>query len=75
MKTQNTFLRLAVPVLLFGILVAGCHPSGFTREERRILFEQDSILYVTVVTDPSDSLILRTPCADLSDKMLKSKDY
>ena len=79
MKKQNTVLRLAVPVLLCGIIVVGCRlsgsRSGFTREERRILFEQDSILYVTVVTDPSDSLILRTPCADLSDKMLKSKDF
>ena len=60
MSKITSIIRLIVPLLLCGGLLAGClqagERSGFTREERRILQEQDSVLYVTVVTYPSDSL-------------------
>lgn len=79
MSKITPIIRLIVPLLLSGGLLAGClqagERSGFTREERRILQEQDSVLYVTVVTDPSDSLILRTPCTDLSDRALRSENF
>ena len=79
MSKITPIIRLIVPLLPSAGLMAGCLQaggrSGFTREERRILREQDSVLYVTVVTDPSDSLILRTPCTDLSDRALRSEHF
>ena len=44
----------------------------FTKEQRLIIRQSDSVMYVT--TWPEDSAILRTPCADLTKAELKSKD-
>ena len=44
----------------------------FSKEQRLIIRQSDSVMYVTVM--PEDSAILRTPCADLTKAELKSKD-
>ena len=45
---------------------------AFTKEERTIIRESDSVMYVTTID--VDSLILRTPSVDLTPSELKSKD-
>jgi peptide deformylase len=51
-------------------------PRGlFDAREREIITRSDSVMYVTVVSDPADSLLLRTPCADLTEKELRSDLY
>ena len=47
-------------------------PKPFSKEQRMIIRQSDSVMYVTVW--PEDSVILRTPCADLTKAELKSKD-
>ena len=44
----------------------------FSKEQRLIIRQSDSVMYVT--TWPEDSAILRTPCADFTKAELKSKD-
>ena len=51
-------------------------PSGttFTQEELLILSQSDSVMYLTVVTDKSDSLILRKVSRDLTQEELDSPE-
>ena len=44
----------------------------FSKEQRLIIRQSDSVMYVT--TWPEDSAVLRTPCVDLTKTELKSKD-
>ena len=44
----------------------------FSKEQRLIIRQSDSVMYVTVM--PEDSAVLRTPCVDLTKAELKSKD-
>ena len=68
--------RMLVPVLLAVALVAGFLVWGgrraFTKAERTVIRESDSVMYVTTVD--ADSLVLRTPSVDLTPAELKSKD-
>ena len=65
--------RILFPVLILAAIVLGiCRPKPFTKEQRMIIRQSDSVMYVTVW--PEDSVILRTPCADLTKAELKSKD-
>ena len=65
--------RILFPVLILAALVmALTRPKPFSKEQRMIIRQSDSIMYVTVW--PEDSVILRTPCADLTKAELKSKD-
>ncbi len=52
-------------------------PSGmtFTREELTILNQSDSVMYLTVIGDKSDSLILRKVSRDFTDEELQSKEF
>ena len=51
-------------------------PSGttFTQEELLILNQSDSVMYLTVVTDKSDSLILRKVSRDFTQEELDSPE-
>ena len=62
-------VALALPALLRG------DRDGFTRAERALMDVPDSVLYVENVAFSEDSLILRKPCADLSDRALQSKTF
>ena len=68
--------RMLVPVLFALAVVAGFliwgNNRAFTKEERTIIRESDSVMYVTVL--PEDSLVLRTSSADLTPAELKSED-
>ena len=65
--------RILFPVLvLAAVVMALTRPKPFTKEQRMIIRQSDSVMYVTVW--PEDSAILRTPCADLTRAELKSKD-
>ena len=65
--------RILFPVLvLAAVVMALTRPKPFTKEQRMIIRQSDSVMYVTVW--PEDSAILRTPCADLTKAELKSKD-
>ena len=70
MKQINRFL---FPVLiLLALILILTRPKAFTKEQRMIIRQSDSVMYVTVW--PEDSAILRTPCVDLTKAELKSKD-
>ncbi len=70
---MKQFLRLALSVALLGAMSLACKPStAFTAAERAIIEESDSLMYVTTV--PGDSVILRTPCKELSQKELESDE-
>lgn len=57
-------------MLLVVLLFTGRSCSPFTSWEKRVIQEQDSVLYVTTLWQ--DSSILRTPSADLSSAELRS---
>jgi peptide deformylase len=69
------FARFLMAVLL-GVAVAAViwlvGNRTFTKQQRMIIRQSDSVMYVT--TWPEDSAILRTPCVDLTKAELKSKD-
>jgi peptide deformylase len=70
MKKVNSVL---FPLLfLCAVIMILTRPNPFTKEQRTIIRQSDSVMYVTVW--PEDSVILRTPCADLTPVELKSKD-
>ena len=70
MKKVNSYL---FPLLLLvAVVMILTRPKPFTKEQRTIIRQSDSVMYVTVW--PEDSVVLRTPCADLTNAELKSKD-
>ena len=70
MKQVNPVL-FPILVLIAGILVL-TRPKAFSKEERMIIRQTESVMYVTVW--PADSAVLRTPCTDLTKAELKSRD-
>ena len=74
---MNRYLKWMLEVVLAGF-VAGAlfalwdNHRPFSKEQRTIIRQSDSVMYVT--TWPEDSAILRTPCVDLSRSELKSRD-
>ena len=71
--TMKQINRYLFPLLiLIAVFLAFNRPKAFTKEQRLIIRQSDSVMYVTVW--PEDSAILRTPCADLTKAELKSKD-
>ena len=73
MKKTFKMISWIVPaiVLVVCFLIWG-KGRAFTKEERTIIRESDSVMYVTTID--VDSLILRTPSVDLTPSELKSKD-
>lgn len=62
-------------IVLFTLLAAGllsCAPRAFTRAERALILESDSLMYVTTIE--VDSAILRTPSVDLTAAELSSAE-
>ena len=74
---RRTALPLGFVLLFLALPACGLlrKDSGFTKAERALLDVPDSVLYVEVVQNAADSLILRTPCTDLSDNALRSKEF
>ena len=71
--TMKQINRYLFPLLiLIAVFLAFNRPKAFTKEERLIIRQSDSVMYVTVW--PEDSAILRTPCVDFTKAELKSKD-
>ena len=70
----NLIWALLVALLGFGggALIALWGNRPFTKEQRTIIRQSDSVMYVT--TWPEDSAVLRTPCVDLTKSELKSRD-
>ena len=61
--TMRQINRYLFPILIVAaVFLAVNRPKAFTPEERTIIRESDSVMYVTVL--PDDSLVLRTPSAD-----------
>ena len=74
MKTRHLFLIILAYVLVScggGRKLAG----PFEVWERTVITMSDSVMYVNVVSDFEDSLLLRTPSRDLSDEELQSDLY
>jgi peptide deformylase len=70
MKKVNSVL---FPLLLLcAVIMILTRPKPFTKEQRTIIRQSDSVMYVTLW--PEDSAVLRTPCVDLTKAELKSKD-
>ena len=73
MITMKKVNRYLFPVLiLIAVFLAFNRPKPFSKEERLIIRQSDSVMYVTVW--PEDSVVLRTPCSDLTKVELKSKE-
>ena len=70
MKQINRYLFQLL--ILIAVFLAFNRPKAFTKRERLIIRNSDSVMYVTVM--PEDSAILRTPSVDLTQAELKSKD-
>ena len=72
-RTFKLILTVVGVCLVAGALyVLWDHYRPFTKEQRLIIRQSDSVMYVT--TWPEDSAILRTPCVDFTKAELKSKD-
>ena len=71
--TMKQINRYLFPLLiLLAVFLAFNRPKAFTKRERLIIRNSDSVMYVTVM--PEDSAILRTPSVDFTQTELKSKD-
>ena len=75
-QTKTSLIKwLLIAVLCFGVGALTAlwnNHRPFTKEQRMIIRQSDSVMYVT--TWPEDSAILRTPCAELTKAELKSRD-
>lgn len=68
--------HLAFAAALIAFLSSCSGPRGpFDAREREIIARSDSVMYVTVVSDPADSLLLRQPCAELTAEEIRSDTY
>ena len=71
--TMKQVNRVLFPILiLIAAVLVLTPPKAFSKEERMIIRQSDSVMYVTVW--PADSAVLRTPCMDLTKAELKSRD-
>ena len=71
--TMKQINRYLFPLLiLIAVFLAFNRPKAFTKAERQIIRQSDSVMYVTVW--PEDSAVLRTPCVDLTKAELQSKE-
>ena len=64
-------MRYSLFLAVLLVVLTGCG-RGFSKAERTIIRESDSVMYVTTIG--ADSLVLRTPSVDLTPSQLKSKD-
>ena len=72
---MKTYISIIVAAVL---LATGCHQQSsysFTEKELLILNQSDSVMYLTVVTDKADSLILRNKSRDFTEEELQSKEF
>ena len=67
-------MRKIVIFILLAEGVLGCTSRAFTRGERTLIMESDSLMYVTSIDVKADSAILRTPSVDLSPRELASPE-
>lgn len=63
-------MRYSLFLAVLLVVLTGCG-RGFSKAERTIIRESDSVMYVTTIG--ADSLVLRTPSVDLTPSQLKSK--
>ena len=71
--TMRKINRVLFPLLiLIAVFLIFNRPKPFSAEERLIISQSDSVMYVTVW--PLDSAVLRTPCTDLTPVELKSRE-
>lgn len=69
-------MKRALIICLMSILCLSCRDNkGFTAEETGLILRNDSLMRVLTIADPEDSLLLRTPCTELSVKALKSEEF
>ena len=75
-------IRTAIIIMLLAVAcksntASTDNPSGitFTQEELMILNQSDSVMYLTVIGDKSDSLILRKTSRDFTEQELQSKEF
>lgn len=72
---MKSFFTLIVAAVL---LATGCHTrttQSFTENELLIINQSDSVMYLTVVTDKADSIILRNKSRDFTDEEMQSKEF
>ena len=74
--TLIALLVLLVPMLILAVIGAfRTAGKDFSIKEKNIIEHSDSVMYVTVINNPADSVILRTPSRELSVKALKSETF
>jgi peptide deformylase len=62
-------------ILLMSALSCSTQTGNFTDEELTLIHKSDSIMRMLTIDSYEDSLVLRTPCTDLSAEALLSPDY
>jgi len=70
--------HLTIPFLcIFALTLAACSPkeAGWSPEEKAIIGDGNVVMRVLTIDDEADSLFLRTPCKDLTDNEISSKEY
>ena len=74
--TLIALLVFLVPMLILAVIGAfRTAGKDFSIKEKTIIEHSDSVMYVTVINNPADSVILRTPSRELSVKALKSETF
>lgn len=67
--------QLVILAAIIAVAVSCGSNEGFTEREKEIINGQEGPMYVTVINDPEDSVILRTPSLPLTKKMLESPEF
>ena len=67
--------QLVILAAIIAAAVSCGSKEGFTEREKAIINGQEGPMYVTVINDPEDSVILRTPSLPLTKKMLESPEF
>ncbi|MBR5956022.1 MAG: peptide deformylase [Bacteroidales bacterium] len=74
--TLIALLVLLIPMLILAVIGAfRTAGKDFSIKEKTIIEHSDSVMYVTVINNPADSVILRTLSRELSVKALKSETF
>ena len=76
---KKTIFFLAVLLAAAGLwalcLKVTVREGDFTAAEREIITRNDSVMYVTLISEPLDSAFLRTPSRELSPRAIRSGEF
>lgn len=69
-------MKQVLIICIMSMICFSCkEKKGFTVQESELISQNDSLMRVLTIADHEDSLLLRTPCTDLSEKSFRSEDF